>query len=535
MSITLDPAVAAPITATPDQAALLAWAETHKMDTAGLDVDGNNRYRAIPPGASEEQALTRVTTFVEALDSGGGALTRWTIARALTGLRLDDAMRKRLMALDPDDAPALNALAEAAQLRGGSKLDADIGTALHLVTEHHDLTGEVPDLPDAWRGHLDAWVAATGHHEMVHVERSGYIAEHALVGTIDRLVRLPDGRCRVLDLKTGAKVRKLTYAAQVAVYAHASHLWIGGEWVEAPEIDHETAWLAHLSATTGVCEIHTVDISRGWELAGVAAHVRANRSIKGLFGREKATEVVPTSLPEPVTEVATIGDDDLLAERTADAQRRIAIIRKDGDAPARSFLLGSWPTGVATRPPWTHPDLDAIEGHLVHLDGAEGPGWSPTAERIDVPAASYGAEVVKIDRNPETTVAGPVAADELVAAMAQLSAEARDHGAAWVAEAKRHDAPWGSFGLRMSVRTHATYMASVACLTHLYDPDDPDALTRAALAMVLGEEIQPAITTGAAVGSLDLDQAQRLADIANAFGRGETTTCADLGRIVVGA
>ena len=533
MTIALDPAKVAPVNATPDEAALLAWAETHKIpaDTS-LTVDGNNRYRATVPGGETPQALTRVTSFVEALDSGGGALIRWSVARALTGLRLDDAMRKRLMALDVEDSGALNALAEAAPLRGGSKLAADIGTALHLAAEHHDLYGHVADLPDAWRGHVDAWAKTVDGLEMAHTERIGYVDEFSLVGTIDRLVRLPDGRCRVLDIKTGDKVRKLTYAAQVAAYAHVSHLWMDGDWVEAPEIDHEVAWLAHLSATTGECEIHTVDITRGWELAGVAAHVRANRSIKGLFDRvESITDHAATTTPPATVE----SSEELVAERTADTQRRITAIRTEGDAECRGYLLASWPTGVATRPPWAHQDLDAIEAHLFHLDGAEGPGWSPTIERLPTNEPSRLSDVVAIIRDPETTIAGTAAVETLAAAVAALDEERRQRGTAWVAEAARHDAPWGTFGLRMSQRSHAIYTASTACLAHLYDTDDPDALTRAALALVLGEELQSALATGALFGSLDLDQAQRLADVADAFGRGDTTTCADLGLLVVGA
>ena len=55
---------------------------------------------------------------------------------------------------------------------------------------------------------------------------------------------------------------------------------------------------------------------------------------------------------------------------------------------------------------------------------------------------------------------------------------------------------------------------------------------RAALTMAIGEDLQPAWSTGAVLGSLTFPQAQRLAEIAEAFSS-DDHTAAELGRLVL--
>ena len=86
----------------------------------------------------------------------------------------------------------------------------------------------------------------------------------------------------------------------------------------------------------------------------------------------------------------------------------------------------------------------------------------------------------------------------------------------------------------MTLRTYWLTRASAACVAHLVDDDlAPDDLTRAALALVLGEDVAPAITTGAAIGALTIDEAQRLEALATAYAQGDETVAADIGAAVV--
>ena len=84
-------------------------------------------------------------------------------------------------------------------------------------------------------------------------------------------------------------------------------------------------------------------------------------------------------------------------------------------------------------------------------------------------------------------------------------------------------------------RTYAINLAALRCATHLWDADDPDALTRAALTLAIGGDLQPSWLTGAVLGSLTIDQATRLEDIAAAFGADDTQTAADLGGVLARA
>src|SRR5690606_36429789 len=96
---------------------------------------------------------------------------------------------------------------------------------------------------------------------------------------------------------------------------------------------------------------------------------------------------------------------------------------------------------------------------------------------------------------------------QLVRYVKVLPPAALQRARGWTAEAKRHDTPWGSIAAgKMTRRTYAINEAAAACAEHLTDHDlDPDDLTRAALAVVQGEDVQPEVPTGAALGALSID------------------------------
>lgn len=543
--------------ATDDERALLAWADAHPIATDKPEAE-NGRYKLPHPDTGDATDWTRVTTFIEALDDGQG-LTIWKLGLTVRGLINNEALLTQARA-EHDNDKACRAIAEEAHLWAGSKLSAAIGTALHLATEHHDLgTGHRP--PDPWGAHVDAWANALDVHGITvlpeWVESVVVNTAVGCAGTLDRLVMLPDGRIVVLDIKTGKDPKKATYAVQAGVYANATHAWTPGGYRALPaDLDRSTAIIAHLSATDATCDLLTVDAATGWERAQIVTKVREARRIKGLFAKMIPTTAAPAADPVTSDDPVKVGDllptleaslrargvdpaqpdgGDQLAGRANEARDRLKALRSDPDAVATVKTL--WPAVIAPKPPWTHDELDAIERVLHAADGKESTWLGlPDPELVAKveTARERLAPVAEPTPSPDDKV-DPTARTELLAAIKAMGADARDRAAAWANEAKTNGAPWGSAAAgRMTLRTYWLTRASAACAAHLVDDDlAPDDLTRAALAIAIGDDVQPAVPTGAAIGALTIDEAQRLEALALAYGQGDETVAADIGAAVV--
>ena len=552
--------------ATDDERALLAWADAHPIAADKPEAE-NGRYKLPHPDTGADTAWTRVTTFIEALDDGQG-LTIWKLGLTVRGLVHNDALYTQAKA-EHDNDKALRAIAEEAHLFAGSKLSAAVGTALHLATEHHDLgTGHRP--PDPWGAHVDAWANALDVHGITvlpeWVESVVVNTAVGCAGTLDRLVMLPDGRIVVLDIKTGKDPKKATYAVQAGVYANASHAWSPTGYRALPDdLDRSTAVIAHLSAADATCTMLAVDAATGWERAQIVTQVREARRVRGLFTKlptsglvDRAIAEVRAAKADPVTADGPVKVSDLLptleaslrargvdpaqpdggdqlAGRANEARDRLKALRTDPDAVATVKTL--WPAVIAPKPPWTHDELDAIERVLHAADGKESTWLGlPDPELVAKveTARERLAPVAEPAPSPDDKVA-PAERTELMAAIKAMGADARDRAAGWHAEGKANGQPWGSSAAgRMTLRTYWLTRASAACAAHLIDDDlAPDDLTRAALAITLGEDVQPALPTGAAIGALTIDEAQRLEALATAYAQGDETVAADIGAAVV--
>ena len=494
-----------------DELALLAWDDEHKTDAPRPEIV-NRRYVLPDPTTGDAAKWTRVTTFCEAIDDGSG-LTIWKLGLTVRGLVHNDALYTQAKA-EHDNDKALRAIAEEAHLFAGSKLSAAVGTALHTATEHYDLgTGHRP--PDPWGAHVDAWAAALAEHGIeilpAWIERTVVLPTLGVVGTLDRLVRLPDGRIVVLDVKTGKDVRKANYAVQAAVYANATHAWTPDGYEPMPDVDKTTALIAHLSAIDGTCSIVSVDIAKGWEKAQVCALVREARSVAGIFTKAKPAEKVA---PAP--------------DRTAWIVERITKLK--ADYPERvDALRERWPmttdgdeiASVPRQPPWTPAQIDLIDAALNAVE----PDWPANdPERV---AAAEEAKTPAPEPEPETPPTlwpvpdnGDMADDgdavALREAIAGLAPDRLDKMRAWVRGANEQGRPWTE-SADMSLRGWAIGRAALHAIKAWHDVGHTEARTRAALAYVTGEDLHPTWATGAVLGSLTVDQANELADLVAAY------------------
>lgn len=258
--------------------------------------DRYGRYLLPDPVTGKQRSFTRVTTMAKLSDTT--ALNKWKLRTALKGT----AKERHLLDViaTTDDKSELDALAEAALQAGGANDGSDAGTDLHSLTELVDLgLLRLEDVPEGQRGDVRAYVfalAAAGIEILPeYIERIIINQTVDTAGTFDRLVRVPDGRLLVADLKTG---RDLSFgwgdiAIQLAIYAQANGMYDDqtGTYDPMPGVDKETALVFHLPVGKEQCSIWEVDIASGWDAAQLAHRVRTWRS-----RRDLATSLDPDAL-----------------------------------------------------------------------------------------------------------------------------------------------------------------------------------------------------------------------------------------------
>lgn len=524
-----------------------------ELNAAALDVrpeperDRWGRYLLPDPDTGKKKGWTRATTLAKTL-SDTFALTKWELRMAAVGLaRRPDLLAQVATVTDPDDSDAkklLDTLTADAKEAAGSSVRRNLGTALHAMCEHVD-AGRDYTVPDAHRADVDAYREAVADAGLTidpaHIERICIVPHVGVAGTFDRLAT-HDGRLMVADLKTG---RSVDYgmgeiAIQLALYAHATHLWDHrtGTWEPMPTVDQERALVFHLPAGEARCTVLEVDIAAGWEMTQVAIDVRAWRKRRDLSCVLTRTATEPTRVDPPAVRAPTTRDEwitgriDTLLASTA----------------AKRLLGERWPADTPKRAPWTGAQVDAIAPVLDEIETtveAPFPHPDPTKPRPDE-ALTVELRERAAEREAEAVATAPAPAVDhlddggpapvadvkaLTARIEELPKANRQTAKGWTEEGRIAGRPWGSTKA-MSVRTHALIDAATACAAHLYDPERPDDLTRAALTLVLDDELQPSWRTGALIGSLTIDEAHRLASIAVAFGDDDTKTVQSLGATV---
>ncbi len=501
------------------------------------------RYRIPHPDTAKMQSWTRATTFASSIADTFG-LSRWQTRMACYGLaHRPDLYAEAASVTDPDAGRAtLDRIAEAAKEYAGTSTRARLGTALHAFAEQVDAGADLAVIPDQWRPDIAAYRAAMDAANVTidpaHIERVVVIPRHGVAGTFDRLVTV-DGRRYVADLKTG---KDLAYswteiAIQLALYAHATHIFdpAAVELAPMPEVELDRALVMHLPVGTATCTLHWVDIAAGWEAAELCAAVRTWRKRKGLAQPVEldVSAQLEASMAEPVAvaEALPAAVDDLHQRRTEWVTGRLAHLK--ASPVARDIVRRAWPAEVPPKPPWTAEQIDAL---VPALSAGEAAICAPFPESDPARPSTVTPHTPPApppSRAPERTLpdGGPMVDGTATRDAARaLPPEAVAVMRRWLGDAKQQGRSWGppSTG-QWSTRTVALVEAATACLTHLCD----DELIRAALSVVLGEDVQPAWHTGAVIGSLTIDEADRLTQIAGAFADDDAATVTTLGRIAV--
>jgi len=248
--------------------------------TIEIDRDRYGRPMVVPPTGGKAVPYTRTTTVAGSLDDGAG-LVAWKLRMAAIGLtkRPDIFLMATAMR---DNKLEMNKIIEDAMEAAGATQAATIGTALHALTEKLDRGEELGVIPADYTADIQAYHEATKNFTNIHIEQFSVLDKYKIAGTPDRLVEYKGERF-ISDLKTGSISYPSKIAIQLAVYAHglpydpatASRSTWG-------DINMDYGIIVHLPAGLGKCELHFVDIKKGWKGLELAMKVRTWQAAKNL-------------------------------------------------------------------------------------------------------------------------------------------------------------------------------------------------------------------------------------------------------------
>ena len=315
-----------------------------------VKIDRFGRYMVINPLTGEEEPFTRATTIAKTLDDTFH-LTEWAKRQVAYGIGLRPDLAALATSADgPDDKRVLKDVVEQAMQAAASGRKANLGTALHGITQKIDRGDAHVPVPAEYRDHVTRYktiISAFGLEFIKEfIEVTLLLPEMKIAGSADRIARwLRSALPIVVDLKTGGSLdfSKVAIAQQLAIYANATHRWDGETPIPMPEMNKEEALVIWLPATTDdEPKVYSVDIAEGWEMVQKSVDVRDIRKSKGksLFTEIQAEPAPSSSLDAPPVISPAPG-----AERVEALKARVIRIQAEGHI---ATLKAMWAAEVPT-------------------------------------------------------------------------------------------------------------------------------------------------------------------------------------------
>jgi hypothetical protein len=313
------------------------------------------------------------------------------------------AVRPDLLAMiqttDTTDKKALDRLCDSASEAGGATARRDLGTALHKMFEQSCVTpGYKP--PATYVADIQAIHQTLREAGLQVVDECSELMvvldRYQIAGMADLVVeRVSDGELFIADLKTGSSVAygALGWAIQLAIYANADNIYFQGAEADgsadarAPMVDvnKDQAFIIHCQPQSGACDLHTLDIGKGFEALETAISVREWRKQKKLLLPFEGTSSVesrsmvaldgpaagpmtpePTAVAQHITAVesAIVERDHMVMLRTLWLLERIRLL---GVAGHIEQVQQYWPQGTAgpkavrsQEAAWSIADISAV-------------------------------------------------------------------------------------------------------------------------------------------------------------------------------
>jgi len=241
----------------------------------------------VPAGGGPAEPFTRSSSAAKTVEDTFN-LEKWARRNVAFGMSRDSSLVARVLAIagdpstwDQADKTAVNEIVEAASAVASAHKGADIGSAVHLMTERLD-RGEQFDA-GSYTATLAAYTAtlAAAGLDVQEIECRMVCDALRMAGTADRIVRCRDGLYRILDIKTGATVDygALGWAAQLAAYAHSELYDTATDLrLPTPPLDKTVGIICHLPAGQGQCTLYEIDLVAGFRAAELANEIRAVRT-----------------------------------------------------------------------------------------------------------------------------------------------------------------------------------------------------------------------------------------------------------------
>jgi hypothetical protein len=258
--------------------------------------DQYGRYKVLPLKGKKPVGYTRATTVAKALDDTSN-LAAWGKRMTALGLASRPDLLAMIQTTDATDKKALDRLCESASEAGGATARRDLGTALHKMFEQSCVTpGYKP--PATYQADITAIHTTLREAGLQVVDECSelmvVIDKHQIAGMADLIVeRISDGELFIADLKTGSSVQygALGWAIQLSIYANADNIYIQGAAVDGsedlrapmPTVNKQQAFIIHCEPESGSCDLHTLNIERGFQALECAMEVREWRKARQLL------------------------------------------------------------------------------------------------------------------------------------------------------------------------------------------------------------------------------------------------------------
>lgn len=376
---------------------------TAEFDLLEAPKDRWGRYKINNPATGKERGYTRVTTIAKTLDDTA-SLADWKVRMAITGIvQRPDLLAQASTAID--DRTRLNKIAGDAVEAAGAYSRANLGTALHNLTQQIDL-GMKPQILPGLQQDIETYITSIAAWDMrmrkewIEVLLINDELEYA--GTADRIVQTRDGRLVIFDLKTGTDLSYSygSIAVQLALYAQAEWIydWRTGERTPLPDIDKTSGIICHLPAGEGKCEFFNVDLEAGWEAAQMSMRTRDWRKRKDLFtpykfSAEKRRDVAPAPTEKASGDIAA--SPKAIETRQEWLKRRISALDKQTQAK----LILAWPQGVPRLQDCDNAQLDAL---IKTIEAVEADASAPFFEADPTKPKAKRRKLAAFDAAEET-------------------------------------------------------------------------------------------------------------------------------------
>jgi hypothetical protein len=268
--------------------------------------DRYGRPLVIPPDGGPRVPYRRTTTFAGALEDTYG-LQLWKMRQVAVGLGQRDDLVLAAAATDPADKDRLDEIVEKATEHALASAAATTGTSLHALTERLDRGQKLGRIPKPFDVDLKAYEQATGGIEWTDIETFRVLDGWRVAGTADRVGRI-NGTLVVADIKTGSIDYPHKMAMQLAIYARSLPYDIATDTRGAaqPGLNLHYGLVIHLPAGQRRCQLHRVDIAKGFDACLLAKKVWDWRGVKGLLAPVDETTDLASTFAELARAAASI-------------------------------------------------------------------------------------------------------------------------------------------------------------------------------------------------------------------------------------